>query len=284
MAEPLSVAGSIAGLVAIAGTVYTRTYRYIKTVKNSEKEIAQLASEIIYLCGLLHRLSLYTDVLQGDTTSETNFRLHHINACREILAKLEKKLETTDPAAPGHSREERLIKRLKWPFSMAETRDLIVEVERHKSTFNIALSANNLSAVFQASSRQNKIAEDLSKLKTQLKSRWATETHISLRKERKEILEYFGKVESTLNHQANLKLRHPLTGLWVTEGEIFRSWLRIRNSKLWLSGVAGGGKTVLAASLIEETMDDSSCNQAVAYFYCDYRDLEKQTPINILAL
>ncbi|CAG8950619.1 hypothetical protein HYFRA_00002828, partial [Hymenoscyphus fraxineus] len=282
MADPLSVAGSIAGLVAIAGTVYTRTYRYIKNVKNSEKEIAQLASEIGSLSGLLHSLGLFIGELQRNTTSETNFRLHHIHACRETLTKVEKKLDSKDPAAPGHSWEERLIKKLKWPFSMAETRELIVEVERHKSTVNIALSADTLSTVFQALSRQNKMAEDISDLKSQLKSRWAMDTHITLGRERKQILDYFGKVDSTLNHQANLKLRHPLTGLWVTEGEMFRSWLRIRNSKLWLSGVAGGGKTVLAASLIEEAMDDSSSNQAVAYFYCDYRDPEKQTPMNII--
>lgn len=270
MAGPLSVAGSIAGLVSIADSVFTRTYRYARGVKNAEKDIAELASGIRSLSGLLHGLALVIEELQKDTTSETNFRLHHINACRATLTKVENKLEKLDPATPRDSRTVTLSKRLKWPFSSSETKELIVEVERHKTTINIALSADTLSTVFQALSRQNVIAEELSELKSELKSRWATETHISVGKERKEVLEYFGRVDSTLNHQANLKLRHPLTGLWVTEGETFRSWLRIRNSKLWLSGVAGGGKTILAASLIEETMDDSSSNQAVAFFYCDY--------------
>jgi hypothetical protein len=79
-----------------------------------------------------------------------------------------------------------------------------------------------------------------------------------------------------------LKLRHPLTGLWLTEAEPFRHWLHTRNSKLWLSGIPGAGKTVLAASVIEETINESNVNKAVAYFYCDYKDDRRQDPINIL--
>lgn len=80
----------------------------------------------------------------------------------------------------------------------------------------------------------------------------------------------------------SLKLRHPLTGLWVTEGLTFQTWLISQNSKLWLSGIPGAGKTVIAASVIEEAMKKSSQARAVAYFYCDYKDAEKQSPINIL--
>jgi hypothetical protein len=171
---------------------------------------------------------------------------------------------------------------LKWPFSVPETKELIAEVERHKATINVALSADSLSAILQALSRQGQLANDIQDIKKELKLRWAMETHIALGKERREILQYFGKIDPTAYQKSNMELRHPLTGLWVTEGEVFQTWLHTRNSKLWFSGIPGAGKTLLAASVIEETMNQSSPKRAVAYFYCDYRDVEKQNPVNIL--
>ena len=56
----------------------------------------------------------------------------------------------------------------------------------------------------------------------------------------------------------------------------------MRNSKLWLSGIPGSGKTILASSLVEETAQASNPSRALAYFYCDYKDVEKQKPVQVL--
>jgi Cdc6-like AAA superfamily ATPase len=119
-------------------------------------------------------------------------------------------------------------------------------------------------------------------MKSSLEARWAVETRISLDRERQNILSFFEKIDPSPNHETSLKLRHPLTGLWLTEGEAFLTWLHTRNSKLWLSGIPGAGKTVLAASVVEQTIKESSPSRAVAYFYCDYKDERTQDPVNIL--
>jgi hypothetical protein len=281
MGDPLSVASSITGLVSIADIVFTRTYRYVRLAKNAEKNISELAAGVRSLSGLLHGLSLILSELQKET-SETNFRLHHINSCRATLTNIQKRLDNHDPEISNNRKVEKVIRALKWPFSASETKELITEVERHKATINLALSADSLTTILQALSRQDKLVDEIHDIKKELRSRWAMEAHIALGKERREILHFFGKVDPTSYQKSNMELRHPLTGLWVTEGEIFQTWLHTRNSKLWLSGIPGAGKTLLAASLIEETMNESSLKRAVAYFYCDYRDAEKQNPINIL--
>ena len=281
MGDPLSIASGIAGLVAIADTIFSRTYRYARLVKNAEKDVEELASEIRSLSGLLHGLALVLNELEAET-SERNFRLHHINSCRGTLTKIEKKLDNYDFGA-NKGIVDKTLRKLKWPFSVEETKELIAEVGRHKATINVALSADSLTAMLKALSRQDKIADDLEEIRSELKTRWAMETHIAIGKQRRKILDFFGEIDPTSNHKASLSLRHPLTGLWVTEGEVFRTWLHTRNSKLWLSGIPGAGKTILAASLIDETMAESSPNRAVAYFYCDYKDIEKQNPVNILS-
>ena len=281
MTDPLSAAGSIAGLVAIADVVFSRTFRYAKAVKVAAKEIEKLASEIGSLSGVLHSLFLVASEL-GKETIEPNLRLHHINSCRATLTKIQRELERNDPTMAKHPRFEAALRILKWPFSYSETKELLAEVGRHKATIGIALSADNMVALLRALSRQDALADDIQDMKSKVEARWAVETRIALDRERQEILHFFGKVDPFANHENSLKLRHPQTGLWLTEGETFKTWLHTPNSKLWLSGIPGAGKTVLAASVIEETIKESTPNRAVAYFYCDYKDERTQDPVNIL--
>ena len=49
MADPLGVAGSIAGLVSIDDTAFRRLYHYPTTARNAEKEIIELKSEVAAL-------------------------------------------------------------------------------------------------------------------------------------------------------------------------------------------------------------------------------------------
>jgi hypothetical protein len=66
MADPLSVAGSIGGLVSLGDAVFRGIYHYIKTVKKAEKEVVDLRNEVIALTGILHNLEIVAlDLEQG---------------------------------------------------------------------------------------------------------------------------------------------------------------------------------------------------------------------------
>ncbi|KAG4443846.1 hypothetical protein IFR05_000682 [Cadophora sp. M221] len=130
---------------------------------------------------------------------------------------------------------------------------------------NVALLADGLGATLRALSRQDELKEEIRSMRTEIKTKWAMEIHIALGRERRKVLALFGRVDPAFNHQASLKLRHPLTGLW-----------------LWLSGIPAAGKTILAASLIEDAANESSSTRALTYFYCDYKDTEKQVPLNVI--
>lgn len=279
--DPLSIASSVAGLVALADSVFSRTYAFGREVRNAEKNISTLAVGIRNLSSLLHGLSLVLSELEKES-SDTNFQLHHINSCRDTLRRIEKKLDSCDPRLVDGKRIEKALRKLKWPFSSAETKELVDDVERHKSVINLALAADSLTTALKALSRQNQLLNSVTEMKKELKSRWAEETHIALGKERKEVLQFFERIDPASYQRSNAKLRQPLTGLWLTEGSTFQTWLHCRNSKLWLSGIPGAGKTLLASAVIECTLEESSAERAAAYFYCDYRNTEHQSPSNIL--
>jgi hypothetical protein len=282
MADPLSIAASAAGLVSIADTIFTRIYRYAKGVKGAAKEIEELAAGIRTLSEILHGLQLVLSQYDDDL-SDSNLRLHHLNSCRETLLKIQRKIDSNDSQISNRSKFEVTIQKLKWPFSGAEVKALLSEVERHKATINVAMTGDSLATILRGLSRQDRMAEDIRSLRESQEGRWAMETHIAITKQRKKILEFFGKVDHVAAQRTNLKLHHPLTGLWLTEGVAFKTWLHTANSKMWLSGIPGAGKTVLAACAIEEAMKESSVTRAVAYFYCDYKEVVTQDPVIILS-
>jgi Cdc6-like AAA superfamily ATPase len=68
----------------------------------------------------------------------------------------------------------------------------------------------------------------------------------------------------------------------LTESQEFKHWLATPGSHLWLSGIPGAGKTVLASSVIEEALKFSDSKNAVAFFYCDYKNTATQEPLKVL--
>ncbi|KAK1836349.1 ankyrin repeat-containing domain protein [Podospora conica] len=86
------------------------------------------------------------------------------------------------------------------------------------------------------------------------------------------------------NHKAASFLRHDNSGSWFLEGDTFQSWLTQDNSFLWLYAIPGAGKTVLVSSIINQIHQDlQSEDVGLAYFYCDYKDSQKQDPAKLLA-
>lgn len=77
MTDPLSIAGSIAGLVSISDVVFSKIYRYAKAVKDARKDIMAFADETRSLSGVLHNLSLIAAELDKEPT-ETMLQLDHI--------------------------------------------------------------------------------------------------------------------------------------------------------------------------------------------------------------
>lgn len=55
-ADPLSVAASIAGIISLADSVSRLTFRYVKAVKNAERDVQNLLGEVKSLADILRTL------------------------------------------------------------------------------------------------------------------------------------------------------------------------------------------------------------------------------------
>ena len=273
MVDALSIAASIAGLMAFAEVVFRRTIRYIKSVKEAPKEIAALSSEIGALCGILNHLHLVACQFEG-ATFDSAIQVHYIYSCYQTFEKVKKTLDKYDTLSTDRRSVDAMQERLTWPFTVLEAKSLIAEVERHKVTLSLALTADGMTSLLTALSKQNE--------QHQLRQRQEADTQIVIDTHRQKILDSLGPCNPDKNHRMSLKLRHPGTGVWLTESDEFKLWLDTPNSKLWLWGIPGAGKTVLASSVIQEALIASGPSVAVAFFYCDFKDAATQDPLNIL--
>jgi hypothetical protein len=144
MTDPLSISASVAGLITIADIVIRNGYKYIKAAKNVESAVASLMNEVNLLSGTLHSLR---NVAEGLESESVPFRfttqVHHVEYCYQTLRKINDLLDSFElPKAKGllHSAAQRL----RWPLSLSETKQLMVEVERHRATLSLALHADGM--------------------------------------------------------------------------------------------------------------------------------------------
>ena len=279
MADPLSISASIAGLATITDAVFRRTFNYVKAVKGAPNELSALITAMGALSGILHNLSLITSKLEEESFDST-IQANHIHSCLQTVDKVKSILDKFDSSTEAHTMKT--MKRLKWPFSGTEVKDLCTEIEGHKTTLSLALTSDGLSGLLQTLSRQKDLQRGINGIESELKQKHEVETRIAINKERRKVLDWIQPYDPYQNHRMSLRLRYPGTGLWFVESDKIKSWLTCPRAKLWCYGIPGAGKTVLASFIIQEAIEQSCPNVAVAFFYCDYKNAATQEPRNIL--
>ena len=281
MADPLSISGSIAGLVSLADIVFSRTYKYVRAVSNASKDIVKIFSEISDLYGILVRLRLMCDQLNDDPF-EWTARIHLFHSCHKTLEKLRSTLDRDDATSLQDQPFEKIKRKLRWPFTSVEVKELVKELSEHKSTLGLALNVDSKLALLRVLSKQDVLNEGILDIKKELILRRETETRIHIDGARRKVLDSFCSIDPRRNLDMSRKLRHPNTGLWMIESPEFRHCLSSDQARLCLHGIPGAGKTVLTSLIIDEILQKSSPSTAIAYFFCDYKNAATQEPHKIL--
>ncbi|TVY43645.1 Vegetative incompatibility protein HET-E-1 [Lachnellula subtilissima] len=96
------------------------------------------------------------------------------------------------------------------------------------------------------------------------------------------MLDFLSNIEAQKWQDSNIRLRQPGTGIWFTDGPEFKTWRSETNTKLWINGIPGAGKTILVSSIIQELEKLVDSQNALAFFYCDYKDANTHNPLCIL--
>lgn len=69
-------------------------------------------------------------------------------------------------------------------------------------------------------------------IQKELRLKREAETRVIIDEHCQKVLNSFGTIDPRRNHDMSRKLRHPNTGLWLTESPEFKLWLIIINARL----------------------------------------------------
>ncbi|KAH9165572.1 hypothetical protein EDB89DRAFT_2233302 [Lactarius sanguifluus] len=99
---------------------------------------------------------------------------------------------------------------------------------------------------------------------------------------RKSLREWVFPPDPSTNHNIACDLHHGGTAQWFFQGSMFGEW-KSTGSLLWIYGKPGSGKTILCSAIVQDIVALSEAGLAsMAYFYFDFRDLDKQHIRNLL--
>lgn len=222
--------------------------------------------------------TLWESLLLG-YIQELNVNLNDSADAGSLTDSMRSLLKKNDPSVSS-SKMGSVRRKLYWPFSESKTKALVEDVGRHRQTLALALSADTMSALLAGLSQQRAISNAIDDIRSRI-------IVSSMNEARRKVLKSFSQgTEPQKNLFAALKLRQMGTGRWISQNELFQTWMSSNRGRLYLTGIPGAGKTVLCATIIEEVVKHARQGQkgsAVAYYFCDYKDAATHDPRSILA-
>ncbi|KAH0533900.1 hypothetical protein FGG08_007482, partial [Glutinoglossum americanum] len=290
--DGLSAAAGVIAVVQISGQVFDLCRTYYLEVKDARKDIKRLRDEVTSLQDVLANVADLADA-PGSAKLSILGLLNRpdgpVQQCQTDLIGLVEKLE---PWQGKDKMKQFGLRALKWPFSSKDVDKAITAIGRYKATFNLALTADHTTLALA-------IDKGVTELRRQVEATQAEIVNHRMDEHRDKIIRWLSATDPSSNHHAACKKRQPTTGEWLIKRADFEEWKRTQNSLLWLHGIrlspsllfllvyqkSGCGKTILSSIIIEhmKAYCGSKPRLAVAYFYFDFNDTEKQNAANCVS-
>ena len=148
MADPLSTAASVAGLVSIAIQLSQLSFQYVSSVKGSSKAWSSYIQELSALTSVLLKVQLASDA--ADTTGKDLLAMMSglalgisSSAVLECAAELNQLRAVMAEKLQKRGIRGRL-EMLAWPFSEPDTERRVQALHRFTTLFSSSLVADNL--------------------------------------------------------------------------------------------------------------------------------------------
>lgn len=96
----------------------------------------------------------------------------------------------------------------------------------------------------------------------------------------RQVCNWIEHINPTRDHNDALKLRDDQTCCWILRHTEWQKWLSGTHRFIWIHGIPGAGKTILASYIIEQIRKISPTlhvKNIYSYFYCSYRHTDDQT-------
>ncbi len=270
MADPLSIAGSVAGLISLGSQVTQSLVDFYNAYKQQDSELVGTIETIESVLSILQSLekTLSNRKFQVDERSLIVNIETSIKNCDELIHELQGECQKFSEATSNGTKAALRVtgRRATYPFRQSTLQKLDEDIGEIRLNLSSAMDVLQL--------KDNKrIQDDITDTEVKLLLDLARTCQISAN-----IRDWLKAPDATVNHKAVCAKRYPGTGMWFVKGSNFTSWLIEENSFLWVNGFAGSGKSVLSSTAIQYAFRHrrSDPHIGIAFFYFAFDDESKQ--------
>ncbi|KAG2347297.1 hypothetical protein BDR05DRAFT_958803 [Suillus weaverae] len=271
MPDPISVMASGLTVLQVIQTIAQASallYGYVASVRNADSSCQSLLNELSAVGGVLTTVMVIEK--DGSLPPNLSHALSKLMATDGPVANLLMELNSILPNE--HARENgkmKTISRLTWPFKEKEVGAIIDKLKSYCGEITQILAIdtwNTLKEVDRGVKEANQGVREANQGIQELKAHKKTE-------ERRKLLQWMNPVSCAEKHYTSCRQRNPETGGWIFHANEYKTWNTSECAFLWLNGQPGHGKTILASCIIDKIQgSDEAEPQALAYFYCNFRD------------
>lgn len=268
MADPLSIASGIAGLLSFGVQVTQTLVDFYSAYKDQDTNLSRITQNLESLQSIFRSLDVAIQDRRSRADAQELFEEVEkaTQRCEEIINELQFECQKFDKGSITGFRGRIQVagRRAAYPFRKSTLQKLEEDIGEIRENLSFALDALQLRS-------HNQIQDGMSELKSLLERTNANQISFTMRA-------WLMAPDASINHHTTCAKRHQSTGLWFVNGHHFTNWLVERNSFLWLNGFAGCGKSVLCSTAIQHTFREMRHRHGVgiAFFYFSFNDESKQ--------
>ncbi|KAK4163273.1 hypothetical protein QBC43DRAFT_319816 [Cladorrhinum sp. PSN259] len=250
--------GTAIAIVQLADRVITLCMYWIEAVRDAPADLRTILLETSMLQTIFKHIEF---LIACDNTASAAFSnlskpdgtLEH---CHRILTSLIDLFPDGDiyTKHASSSKFTAMAARLAWPFKESKARKLLEELGRYKMAITLALTAES--------------AQDIKDIKEKATGMYDMLTE----SQRNEFCRWLQTTDPSPLHNRSRKLVEDGTCNWMLRLPEWADWLARKYRCLWIHGIPGAGKTVLASYLVDTV--ESHCRDelgpkcAALYYYC----------------
>ncbi|KAK6384107.1 hypothetical protein LTR65_009866 [Meristemomyces frigidus] len=261
MADPLSIAASVAGLVSLGLQATGTLYDFYTAYKDRNDDLARTATRLGSLVEVLRLIQVATSTREWRADERSIVQTieaavsRSTNGIEELAEEVQKFKKV--PAKTLTETIATVGRRVAYPFRKRTLVKLEELVGESNQDLSVALQVLQL--------KNNQIVQ--SEIEVMKRIVIASDLH-----------NWLSAPDATIDYNTASAKRHPGTGRWLIQSPPFSAWLQQDSSFLWIHGFAGCGKSVLCSTAIDQAWRRSNQipGSAVACFFFTFTDASKQ--------
>lgn len=268
MTDPLSVAGSVVGVISLGVQVTQSLVNFYQSYRGQDSALLRMGERLDGLLDIFQGLekTLSDRKFEADERTLVDSIERSIENCDELIQELQDEcLKFKETSSKGIvAAVKGAGRRATYPFRQSTLQKIDEDIGEIRANLSSAMDVLQL--------KDNKrIQDDIYEMKALMDLVRTSQTSSNLR-------DWLNAPDATINHNTACAKKHPGTGIWLVKGPQFSKWLTEENSIMWLNGFAGSGKSVLCSTAIQYTLRHrrSDPGIGIAFFYFTFNDKSKQ--------